>query len=70
MKIKYRTDVLKIQKDIIKNRRDFHKHPELSFQEYRTSKIVAKLLKEYGLEVYEKVGKTGVVGLLKGDKKG
>ena len=70
MKIKYRSDVLNIEKEIIKNRRDFHKHPELSFQEYRTSKIVAKLLKKYGLEVYEKVGKTGVVGLLKGAKKG
>lgn len=70
MKIKYRSDVLNIEKEIIKNRRDFHKYPELSFQEYRTSKIVAKLLKKYGLEVYEKVGKTGVVGLLKGAKKG
>ena len=45
MKIKYRSDVLNIEKEIIKNRRDFHKYPELSFQEYRTSKIVAKLLK-------------------------
>ncbi len=70
MKINFHPEVLKIEKNIINNRRDFHKHPELSFQEYRTSKIVAKLLKKYGLEVYEKVGKTGVVGILKGSKKG
>ena len=70
MKIKYHPDVLKIEKEIIKNRRDFHKHPELSFQEYRTSKIVAKLLKKYGLDVYEKIGKTVVVGILKGRGEG
>jgi len=70
MKIKYHPDVLKIQKEIIKNRRDFHKYPELSFQEYRTSKIVAKELNKYGIKVKEKVGKTGVVGLLEGNKKG
>ena len=70
MKVCYHPEVLKIKDDIIKNRRDFHKHPELSFQEYRTSKIVAKYLKKYGLEVQEKIGKTGVVGVLKGDGKG
>ena len=35
-------------------RRDFHRHPELGFQEERTSRIVAKLLTSFGLEVYKK----------------
>ena len=43
-------------------RHDFHRHPELGFQEERTSRIVAKLLTSFGLEVYEKIGGTGVVG--------
>lgn len=45
--------------------KDLHQHPELSLQEVRTSKIVADFLKKCGFEVTEKVGVTGVVGLLK-----
>ena len=63
-------DVLKIKDTIIRARRDFHQHPELSFQEKRTSKIVAKKLKSYGLKVITNVGKTGVIGILKGAKPG
>ncbi len=51
-------------------RRDFHKHPELGFQEFRTAGIVAKELNELGLEVSTGVGKTGVVALLEGGKPG
>lgn len=51
-------------------RRDFHMHPELGFQEIRTSGIVAKELEALGLEVTKGVGKTGVVGLLEGAKPG
>jgi amidohydrolase len=47
-------------------RRDFHRHPELGFQEFRTAGIVAKELNELGLEVSTGVGQTGVVGLLEG----
>jgi amidohydrolase len=42
-------------------RRDFHMHPELSFQEIRTARKVAETLREMGLEVETGVGKTGVV---------
>ena len=65
-------DVIKaIKNKIIKTRRDFHKHPELSFQEHRTSEIVAKQLEDFGIENVERnIGKTGVVGILKGIKKG
>ncbi|MCR2784654.1 MULTISPECIES: amidohydrolase [unclassified Microbacterium] len=45
--------------------RDLHSHPELGFQEHRTSGIAAKRLGELGFEVTTGVGKTGVVGLLR-----
>ncbi|MCG8316024.1 MAG: M20 family metallopeptidase [Pseudomonadales bacterium] len=43
-------------------RRDIHAHPELGFQEHRTAKIVADLLNEWGIEVHQAIGGTGVVG--------
>ncbi|GAB1469963.1 amidohydrolase [Chloroflexota bacterium] len=51
-------------------RRDFHKHPELGFNEIRTGGIVAKELESLGIEVTKGVGKTGVVGYLEGAKPG
>ena len=58
--------VLLIKDYIISTRRDIHKHPELSFQEFRTSKLVSEQLKSFGIKVIENVGKTGVVGILEG----
>jgi hippurate hydrolase len=50
-------------------RRDFHQHPELSFNVPRTAGLVAERLKSFGFdEVVEGIGKTGVVGLLHGSK--
>ena len=46
-------------------RRDIHAHPELGFEEERTSAIVAKKLKEWGCEVTTGIGKTGVVGTVR-----
>jgi hippurate hydrolase len=46
-------------------RRDIHAHPELGFEEKRTSTIVAQKLTEWGLEVTTGVGKTGVVGTIR-----
>ncbi|WP_312760687.1 M20 aminoacylase family protein [Pantoea brenneri] len=46
-------------------RRDLHAHPEIGFQEQRTSDIVAAFLEQRGIEVYRGIGKTGVVGVLK-----
>lgn len=51
-------------------RRDFHQHPELGFEEFRTSKIVAEHLKSLGIEATSNIGKTGVVGLIKGKSDG
>lgn len=45
-------------------RRDFHAHPELAFQEERTSALVAERLKSFGVEVHRGLAKTGVVGQL------
>ncbi len=56
----------KIEQKVIEWRRDFHTNPELGNREFRTAAIVAKHLKSLGIEVKEKVGKTGVVGVLKG----
>ncbi|KJK22692.1 amidohydrolase [Burkholderiaceae bacterium 16] len=51
--------------DIIAVRRDIHQHPELSFEEHRTSELVARLLTEWGYEVERGLGATGVVGRLR-----
>lgn len=47
-------------------RRDIHAHPELGFEENRTSDIVAEKLASFGIEVHRGLAKTGVVGTLKG----
>lgn len=51
--------------DMTEWRRDFHAHPELGFQEHRTSEIVAQKLVEWGIEVTRGVAHTGVVGTLR-----
>ncbi|KIN74094.1 M20 aminoacylase family protein [Sulfitobacter guttiformis] len=51
--------------------RDLHAHPEIGFTEVRTSAIVADKLREYGVdEVHTGLGKTGVVGLIRGKGQG
>ena len=68
--MKINKDVLSIKQTIIDTRRDLHKHPELSFKEYRTSKLVATKLEKFGIQVDRNIGKTGVVGTLKGKTEG
>lgn len=51
--------------EFISIRRDIHQHPELAFEEHRTAKLVAEKLKEFGYKVFEGIGGTGVVGVLK-----
>ena len=51
---------------VVEWRRDFHQHPELSNQEFRTAKIVADHLRSLGMEVETEVAHTGVVGTLRG----
>ncbi len=51
-------------------RRDIHAHPEIAFEEVRTSNLVATKLEEWGIEVHRNIAKTGVVGVLKGRDNG
>jgi amidohydrolase len=62
--------ITELEPKVIQWRRDFHQHPELGNQEFRTSKIVADHLRSLGLEVKTGVAHTGVVGILKGGKPG
>ena len=56
-----------LQDDIAAWRRDIHQNPELLFETHRTSAFVADKLREFGCdEVVEGIGRTGVVGVIKG----
>ena len=57
--------VVQFRSEIEQIRRDLHAHPELRFEEARTSDIVAAKLAEWGLEVTRGLGGTGVVGTLR-----
>ena len=59
-----------IEEKLISWRHDFHKNPELSNREFRTSEVIAKHLESLGIEVTRNVGVNGVVGILKGNKEG
>lgn len=62
MSIKVLQEVESIKNSIIANRRDFHKHPELGFNEQRTSGVISEKLTSYGINVKTGIGKTGIVG--------
>ena len=47
-------------------RRDLHANPEIGFEEHRTAALVAERLKSFGVEVHTGIGKTGVVGVIRG----
>ncbi len=50
---------------------DLHAHPEIGFEEFRTSEIVARILREYGVdEIHAEIGGTGVVGIINGKYSG
>ena len=49
-------------------RRDLHAHPELGFEEHRTAEIVSRELDRLGIEHHNRVGKTGVVGVIRGER--
>jgi len=60
----------KIEREIINIRRHIHAHPELSYREYETARLVAQKLRASHIAVKTGVGGTGVVGLLKGAHEG
>lgn len=52
--------------ELVQIRRHLHRHPELSFEEYKTSRFVSDKLKEFGIEKQYVVAKTGIVALIEG----
>src|SRR3978361_1733761 len=61
--------VADLQPDIQAGRRDIHQHPELLYEVHRTAALVADRLREFGCdEVVTGLGRTGVVGVIKGNK--
>ena len=70
MEIHIKPEIKALKESIISTRRDIHQHPELAFNEHRTAKLVAERLKSLGMDVQTGVGKTGVVGTLKGKNSG
>ena len=59
-----------LEAKVVAWRRDFHQNPELGNREFKTAEKIANHLKSLGMEVQTGVGKTGVVGILKGAKSG
>lgn len=66
MSIDFMAEAEAMRAELVERRRDFHRHPELAFEEHRTAGIVADALNGLGLEVQTGVGRTGVVGILEG----
>jgi amidohydrolase len=66
MKDKIKLLVSKKLDKIIEIRRYLHQNPELSFQEYKTSEYISKILTEYGINHQTGVVKTGIVGTIEG----
>jgi len=58
------------QQELVSIRRDIHAHPEMGLEEVRTAALVARKLREWHIEVTEGVGRTGVVGVLRGNRPG
>jgi amidohydrolase len=56
--------------EVVATRRDLHEHPELGFEEERTADMVAGRLRALGFEVHSGIGKTGVVGVVRGARPG
>ena len=57
--------IAEFKNDLVAWRHDIHAHPELGFEESRTSDLVADKLAASGIEVHRGIGKTGIVGVLK-----
>lgn len=68
--IKIHPLILKIKNEIIENRRYFHKYPELSFQEFNTSKVIEEKLEDMGITAQSGIAKTGLIADICGDKTG
>jgi len=68
--VDFRKEARGMRDRLIAWRRDFHRHPELAFQEHRTAGIVAEHLERLGYRVRTGVAETGVIGVLEGARSG
>lgn len=68
--IDFKAEAELIKDKIVEWRRDFHKYPELAFEEARTSKVIATELQRLGFEVQTGIAKTGIVAILEGAEDG
>jgi amidohydrolase len=62
--------VVAVRDELIRDRRHLHANPELSFEEHETAAYVAERLRSLGIETRTGVGKTGVVGVIRGGSPG
>jgi amidohydrolase len=58
-------EIVALKEELTAWRRDIHAHPELCFEEHRTSDLVATRLESFGIDVTRGIAKTGVIGTLK-----
>ena len=65
-----KAEIAEMKDWLIETRRTLHMNPELGFEEVETSRLVAGYLEKFGLQVKTGMAKTGVIGLLKGEKPG
>ena len=64
-------EIDKISNELKKSLKTSHQHPELGFEEVRTSKIVKEKLQDFGVdEIHTQIGKTGVVAVINGKEQG
>ena len=66
--MKISNEIINVIPEVKDWRHDLHAHPELGYEEEWTSNFIAEKLKSFGIEVHRGLGKTGVVGVLKGIK--
>ncbi len=62
----FKESALSIKDKLIEFRRDFHSHPELSFEEERTSNVIRKFLNDNGIEIQEIGSGYSIVGIIRG----
>ena len=70
MSVDIKREIQASREETVSFRRDLHAHPELAFQEERTSQLVARRLRALGLDVSTGAAGTGVIGLINGDAPG
>src|SRR6187402_1268399 len=65
-----RPEVEALRETVIATQRDFHEHPELSWEEHRTQRIILDRLESLGLTDVRAIARTGATGLVRGKRKG